>query len=141
MEHLVSQHVIVATGEGCKVIRNSENIQNKSQKRFKLMEEHSEWNKNLQRESQQISTDTHTTHLGHDDKVRKRNISGGWMSELSQRNGCRVLNVGGSEVGGSFMEPHDHSASELWLYVLQEEKWEICVHYFTTFFKGDYFSE
>lgn len=28
-------------------------------------------------ETQQISIDTHTTHLGHDDKVRKRNISGG----------------------------------------------------------------
>lgn len=30
-----------------------------------------------EQESQQISIDTHTTHLGHDDKVRKRNISGG----------------------------------------------------------------
>ncbi len=62
------------------------------------------------------------------------------MRELSQRNGCRVLNVGGSEVGGSFMEPQDHSASELWLYVLLGETGEIFVHYFTTFFQGDHFS-
>lgn len=38
------------------------------------------------------------------------------MRELSQRNGCRVLNVGGLKVGSSFMEPHDPSASELWLW-------------------------
>lgn len=50
------------------------------------------------------------------------------MSELSQRNGCRVLTVGGLEVGGSFMELHDRSASELWLYVLLGEKREILVH-------------
>lgn len=62
------------------------------------------------------------------------------MRELSQRNGCRVLSVGGSEVGGSFMEPQDHSASELWLYVLLGETGEIFVHYFTTFFQGDCFS-
>lgn len=31
----------------------------------------------IARESQQIGIDTHTAHLGHDDKVRKRNISGG----------------------------------------------------------------
>lgn len=62
------------------------------------------------------------------------------MRELSQRNGRRVLNVGGLEVGGSFMEPQDHAASELWLYVKLGEKEEFFVHYITTLFKGHYFS-
>lgn len=105
MKHLVRQHANVASQE--------------------RMEQYSEWNQSLRWQSQKISIDTHTTDLGHDDKVRKRNISGGWMRELSQRNGCRVLNVGCVDVGGSFMETHNHSASELWLYLLTGEKWEI----------------
>lgn len=105
MKHLVSQHANLASQE--------------------RMEQYSEWNKSLRWQSQKISIDTHTTDLGHDDKVRKRNISGGWMRELSQRNGCRVLNVGCMDVGGSFMETHNHSASELWLYLLTGENWEI----------------
>lgn len=59
------------------------------------------------------------------------------MRELSQRSGCRVPNVGGSEVGGSFMEPRDHSASEL--YVLLGERY-ICGLLHNFFFKGDHFS-
>lgn len=56
------------------------------------------------------------------------------MSELSQRNGCRVLNVGGSEVGGSFMEPHDHSASELWLLrVAGREMRDLCALLYNIF--------
>lgn len=128
MEHLVSRHVIAATGEGWKVICYRESTRNKSQTRFSwwgdgVNETKTYIERERVRESQQISTDTHATHLGYDDKVRKRNISGGWMRELSQRSGCRVPNVGGSEVGGSFMEPRDHSASEL--YVLLGERY-IC---------------
>lgn len=110
----------------------SDEVNEAKEKRKKKKKTHAE--RERDGETQQISIDTHTTHLGHDDKVRKRNISGGWMRELSQRNGCGVLNVGGSEAGGSFMEPHDHPASELEVYVLLGEKWEILVHHFATLY-------
>lgn len=35
------------------------------------------------------------------------------MRELSQRNGCRVLDVGGLGAGGSFRETHNHFASQI----------------------------
>lgn len=73
------------------------------------------------RASQQISIDTHRIDVGHDDKVRKKYMSGGWMGELSQRNGYMLLNVGCTEADGSFMETQSFGIRAVNLHVDRRE--------------------
>lgn len=136
MEHLVSRHVTVATGEGRQKICYRESSRNKSQKRFSWWSDvvnETKTHTERERVSKSVSTPTPLIWVMMTRWGRGTSVEAEWESWVREMC-CGVLNVGGSEVGGSFMEPQDHSASERW------EKWEIFVHYFTTFFKGDYFS-
>lgn len=143
MEHLVSRHEIVATGEGCKVICCRVRTTNTSRKRFSVWSECSEWNKNPHRGrergrvSKSVSTPTPLIWVMMTRWGRGTSVEAEWESWVREMC-CRVQSVGGSEVGCSFIEPKDHTASELWLYELLVEEWEAFVHYFTL--KGDNFS-
>lgn len=93
MEHLVSVHVIVVTGEAREVICYTE-----QQKYMNTVRATSCGRKILQ-----ISMDTRTHHLTDADKVKKREQVEA-EGELSQRDGCRIQKVGGVEVAASFIE-------------------------------------